>query len=137
MPKVQEILKKTVEKDILHVHLNGDEAMAFGSTFIATNSSSEFRMRKVYLTHHPEFSYRISIKPIEPKKKEDIKAETETPKEGETKEGEAKKEAEPVKKKTDEKPISYEKTVTLYNHKKDYLGQKKTIQLSYDKAMKI
>jgi len=29
------------------------------------------------------------------------------------------------------------KPMTLYNHKKDYLGQKKTIQLSYDKGMKI
>lgn len=106
--------------------------MAFGSTFIATNSSSEFRMRKVYLTHHPEFDYRITIKPIEPKKKEDTAAET--PKEGEKKE-EAGAAAE--KKKTEEKPISYEKKVTLYKHKKDYLGQKKTIQLSYDKAMKI
>jgi len=139
VPKVQEILKKVTEKEILHVHLNGDEAMAFGSTFIATNSSSEFRMRKVYLTHHPEFDYRITIKPIEPKKKEDIAA-VETPKEGEAKKDEPKKEeagAAAEKKKTEEKPISYEKKVMLYKHKKDYLGQKKTIQLSYDKAMKI
>lgn len=129
---MQEILKKTAEKDVLHVHLNGDEAMAFGSTFIATNSSSEFRMRKVYLTHHPEFSYRISIRPIK------TENTAEAPKEGEEKkEGEAEKKVEGEKKKPDEKPISYEKTVTLYNHKKDYLGQKKTIQLSYDKGMKI
>jgi len=123
---------------VLHVHLNGDEAMAFGSTFIATNSSSEFRMRKVYLTHHPEFSYRITIKPIEPKKKVE-ETTAETPKEGDeaTKEEPKKEEATEEKKKSEEKPISYEKKVTLYNHKKDYLGQKKTIQLSYDKAMKI
>ena len=34
----------------LHVHLNGDEAMSFGSAFIAANSTSIFKVRKVYLT---------------------------------------------------------------------------------------
>jgi len=132
---VQAILKETMAKEVLHVHLNGDEAMAFGSTFIATNSSSEFRMRKVYLTHHPEFDYRITIKPIEPKKKEETSAET--PKDAEPKKESKKEDAGAAAEKKEVKPIIYDKTVTLYNHKKDYLGQKKTIQLSYDKGMKI
>lgn len=50
----------------LHVHLNGDEAMSFGATFIATNSSTMYHMRKVYLTQPPSHDYRITIKPIEP-----------------------------------------------------------------------
>lgn len=132
VPKLQEILKKVAEKDVLHVHLNGDEAMAFGSTFLATNSSSEYRMRKVYLTHHPDHDYRIIIKPIEPKKKEEtgkVTADAVTPP--------VKEEAGAAAEKSKEAAITYDKKVMLYNHKKDYLGQKKTIQLTYDKAMKI
>lgn len=106
--------------------------MAFGSTFLATNSSSEYRMRKVYLTHHPDHDYRIIIKPIEPKKKEETGKETAdavTPP--------VKEEAGAAAEKSKEVAITYDKKVMLYNHKKDYLGQKKTIQLTYDKAMKI
>lgn len=65
VPRVQEVLKRTMNKEMLHVHLNGDEAMAFGATFIATNSSSMYHMRKIYLTQPPSFNYRISIYPIE------------------------------------------------------------------------
>jgi hypoxia up-regulated 1 len=43
-----EILKTYLKKD-LSVHLNGDEAMAFGAAFIAANSSSSFKVRKVFL----------------------------------------------------------------------------------------
>ena len=119
--------------------------MAFGATFIATNSSSEFRMRKVYLTHHPEFDYRITIAPIEPKKKEDagaavadesaeteaLKKDAEVTKETEAEntteeKNESKKEdagaAAEENKEKEVAPIKYEKTVKLYNHKKDYLG---------------
>jgi len=48
-PKVYELLETYVKKD-LNVHLNGDEAMCFGSSFIATNSSSKFKVKQVYLT---------------------------------------------------------------------------------------
>lgn len=86
-------------------------------------------MRKVYLTHHPEHDYRIIIKPIEPKKKEETgEPVAATP---------VKEEAGAAAEKVKEAEIKYDKTVMLYNHKKDYLGQKKTIQLTYDKAMKI
>jgi hypothetical protein len=57
-------LKETTGKEILHVHLNGDEAMSFGATFLASNSSSLYRMRKVYLTQHPNHGYRVSISPL-------------------------------------------------------------------------
>lgn len=50
------------------VHLNGDEAMCFGAAFIAANSSSSFKVRKVYLTQHPQFGYRIEIRPMEEQK---------------------------------------------------------------------
>lgn len=47
------------------MHLNGDEAMAFGATFIATNSSTAYKMRKVYLTQPPSYNYKIVIAAIE------------------------------------------------------------------------
>ena len=50
VPKVQEILQERLQVKDLGVHLNGDEAMCFGSAFIAANSSAQFKVRKVYLT---------------------------------------------------------------------------------------
>ena len=100
----------------LHVHLNGDEAMCFGAAFMASNSSSSFKVRKVYLTQHPQFSYKIEISPMEPVDPAEVSGDSE----GE--EG--------------EKPITYEKDAVLYK-RTDYLGQKKTISISYDRAMKI
>ena len=50
VPKVQEIIKETMKTEELHVHLNGDEAMCFGASFMASNSSSSYKVRKVYLT---------------------------------------------------------------------------------------
>ena len=57
-------MKETTGKEVLHVHLNGDEAMSFGATFLASNSSSLYRMRKVYLTQSPSHDYKISISPL-------------------------------------------------------------------------
>jgi hypoxia up-regulated 1 len=53
-----EVLKAHTNKE-LSVHLNGDEAMCFGAAFIAANSSASFKVRKVYLTQHPRFSYKV------------------------------------------------------------------------------
>lgn len=50
------------------VHLNGDEAMCFGSAFIAANSSAQFKVRKVYLTQHPKDEVSIEISPANPEK---------------------------------------------------------------------
>jgi hypoxia up-regulated 1 len=50
VPRVLEIIKEATGKSELMVHLNGDEAMCFGSAFIAANSSSSFKVKKVFLT---------------------------------------------------------------------------------------
>ena len=50
----------------LHVHLNGDEAMSFGAAFIASNSSANYKVRKVYLTQHPKYDIRIRMSPLDP-----------------------------------------------------------------------
>ena len=65
IPRVHELIKTATQKHELMVHLNGDEAMCFGAAFIAANSSSSFKVRKVYLTQHPKFGYRIEIRPME------------------------------------------------------------------------
>lgn len=96
------------------MHLNGDEAMCFGSAFIASNSSSSFRVRKVYLTQHPQYDIKIEVTPVEP-------ADIPTGQDGEEEEPE----------------IVYNKELVLYKRNKDYLGQKKTIALKYDRAMKV
>lgn len=50
VPRIQELLQEKLGKKELSVHLNGDEAMCFGSAFIASNSSASFKVRTVYLT---------------------------------------------------------------------------------------
>lgn len=50
IPKVLEMLEETLERKDLGVHLNGDEAMCFGSAFIASNSSSSFKVKSILLT---------------------------------------------------------------------------------------
>jgi hypoxia up-regulated 1 len=44
-PKVTEILKSHLNGKELNVHLNGDEAMCFGSAFMAANSSSSMKVK--------------------------------------------------------------------------------------------
>jgi hypoxia up-regulated 1 len=64
VPRIQEILQEKLGGKELGVHLNGDEAMCFGSAFIASNSSASFKVRKVYLTQHPTSAYSIHISPV-------------------------------------------------------------------------
>ena len=49
-PKVTEILEKTFAGKELGVHLNGDESMCFGSAFIGSNSTMNFKVASVMLT---------------------------------------------------------------------------------------
>jgi molecular chaperone DnaK (HSP70) len=42
VPKVQDLIKEATGKQELMVHLNGDESMSFGSSFIAANYSDQF-----------------------------------------------------------------------------------------------
>jgi len=47
---VTQILEESVKGKELSVHLNGDEAMCFGSAFIGSNSTTSFKVGKVLLT---------------------------------------------------------------------------------------
>ena len=48
----------------LGVHLNGDEAMCFGSAFIGSNSTTSFKVGKVLLTQNPTFDVKLAISPL-------------------------------------------------------------------------
>ena len=118
VPRVQAILKEAMDDKELNVHLNGDEAMSFGSAFIASNSSAAFKVRKVYLTQHPQYDIRVKMTPYDP-------AAADVKKQAALESGEA-----------EDDRIVYEKETVLYK-RSDYLGQKKTIHLAYDVGMKI
>ena len=88
--------------------------MCFGSAFIAANSSAQFKVRKVYLTQHPKDEVSIEISPANPEKV----VASENSEEGE------------------EDKVTYNRKYTLYKNS-DFLGQKKTLTLTYDTDMKI
>ena len=80
VPRIQELLQARFgEGKELGAHLNGDEAMCFGSAFIASNSSASFKVRKVYLTQHPFQPLSIRISPVNVSKVEqEVSEETTT-----------------------------------------------------------
>lgn len=65
-PKVAELLEKALAGKELGVHLNGDEAMCFGSAFIGSNSTTSFKVASVMLTQNPDFELRMVIEPMDP-----------------------------------------------------------------------
>lgn len=60
-----EILEKAFNGKDLGVHLNGDEAMCFGSAFIGSNSTTSFKVASVMLTQNPNFDVRMVIEPLD------------------------------------------------------------------------
>lgn len=108
IPRVSDLIKEATEKSELMVHLNGDEAMSFGSSFIAANSSSQYKVRKVYLTQRPQFDIQVKIRPLVEREEADL----------------------------ENSEITYSKDFTLFKTS-DYLGMKKTINLSYDVDMMV
>ena len=64
VPKVAEMLNVALEGKNQSTHLNGDEAMCFGSAFIASNSSSAFKVKQVFLTQNLKNDIHIKISPL-------------------------------------------------------------------------
>lgn len=97
--------------------MNGDEAMCFGSAFIASNSSTNFKVKQVYLTQNPDYDVHIKISPLN---SEDALSEDEQRAEG-----------------IDEEDIiKYTQEFKLFNTS-DYLGKSKGLSLNYNRDMKI
>lgn len=61
LPKVQERISEALGGRELSFHLNPDEAMAFGTAFMASNSSSSFKVRKLYLTDGTAYPIYVNI----------------------------------------------------------------------------
>lgn len=101
----------------LSVHLNGDEAMCFGSAFIAANSSSSMKVKQVFLTANPPFDVTLKISPLDPSdaiSEEDQKAEGVE----------------------EDDVIKYNQEIKLFNST-DYMGKSKGLSMHYNKNMKL
>jgi hypoxia up-regulated 1 len=117
VPKVTEILEESLQRKDLAVHLNGDEAMCFGSAFIASNSSSAMKVKQIFLTHNPEYDVQLKISPIN---SEDAMTEEDQIAEG----------LEEVD------IIKFNQDIKLFNTT-DYFGKSKGLSMNYNKNMKL
>lgn len=116
IPMVNQMLEDSFQK-VMATHLNGDEAMCFGSAFIATNSSADFKVKQIFLTQHPQYDVSVKIQPLNP---EDAMSKEDQLAEG-----------------TEEKDIiNYEQEFKLFN-KTDYIGKSKALNINYNRGMKI
>lgn len=118
IPMVLEKLEEALERKDLGVHLNGDEAMCFGSAFIASNSSSSFKVKSVLLTQHPDYDVHLKISPTKP---EDAVSEEDQKAEG----------------LEDTDIIKYNQEIRLFDHAKDYMGKSKGLSMNYNKDMTL
>lgn len=101
----------------MSVHLNGDEAMCFGSAFIASNSSSTFKVRQVFLTQNVPYDVTLKISPLDPA---DAMSEDDQLAEG----------------LSEEEIIKYNQEFKLFNTS-DYFGKSKGLSMNYNKNMKL
>ena len=117
VPKVHEMIEVHLKRKDLSLHLNGDEAMCFGSAFIASNSSQSMKVKQIFLTHKPDFEVTLKISPINP---DDFISEEDQLAEG-TEEADT---------------IKYIQDIKLFNLT-DYLGKSKGLSMNYNKNMKL
>mmetsp|Transcript_82513 Transcript_82513/g.191722 ORF Transcript_82513/g.191722 Transcript_82513/m.191722 type:complete len:927 (-) Transcript_82513:97-2877(-) len=66
VPKVQEVLSEYFEKQAgkklpLGQHLNGEEAAALGAALVAANSSSSFRVKKIFFSDISSHEYAVQV----------------------------------------------------------------------------
>lgn len=66
VPKIQEILKQYMGSKEVGQHLNGDEAMALGASFLAANYSPSFRVRDIRLNDGFNFEVQLVLKSVNP-----------------------------------------------------------------------
>merc|ERR1711937_690684 len=66
VPKVQQILTEFIEKGTqkklpLGQHLNGEEGAALGAALVGANSSSSFRVKKIFFTDIASHEYSVQV----------------------------------------------------------------------------
>jgi len=60
VPKVQELIKEATGIDA-SMHLNGDDSMALGASFIAANRTSTFKVKNIYLEHGIDHNITVTV----------------------------------------------------------------------------
>jgi len=116
-PKVVEHLEHKLPGKNMSVHLNGDEAMCFGSAFIASNSSSNFKVSQIFMTNLCKHSIKMKISPLNAEETMSVEEQQQ----------EGIEEAD---------IINYYQEFDLFNTS-DYMGKSKGISLNYNKNMKV
>lgn len=91
--------------------------MCFGSAFIASNSSSTFKVRQVFLTQNVPYDVTLKISPLDPA---DAMSEDDQLAEG----------------LSEEEIIKYNQEFKLFNTS-DYFGKSKGLSMNYNKNMKL
>lgn len=61
IPKVAEIVKRSFPNTEVGAHINGDEAMAFGSALRAANLSLTFKVKKLHFYDPMNLDTRVVI----------------------------------------------------------------------------
>lgn len=117
VPKVTEKIEEHLKRKDLAVHLNGDEAMCFGSAFIASNCSQSMKVKQIFLTHKTPYEITLKISPIN---SEEAMTEEDQVAEG-REEGDI---------------IKFNQEIKLFNLT-DYLGKSKGLSMNYNKNMKL
>ena len=107
--------------------------MCFGSAYIASNFTSSFKVRHFYLTQHPKYDIKINLSPLSGEAPVLDQVDESTTNEVTDAEGSEGAEGADTEA-TD--MINYYREVTLFT-RDHYLGQRKTMNVVYDKAMKI
>lgn len=67
IPKVQENLKMKLGEysNILGIHMNGDDSMAFGAAYVCANYSANFKGAKIELYHGANYEVKIKLSHIQ------------------------------------------------------------------------
>jgi hypoxia up-regulated 1 len=79
VPMVQEVLKSELDKlvnfsNLVGTHMNGDDSMAFGTAYIAANSSSNFKGgKKIELYHGPNYDIKLRLNHLIDEENKDFK----------------------------------------------------------------
>lgn len=61
VPVFQKVLREGLHRDVLDMHMNGDETVAMGSVFRAANLSTAFKPRFVGMTDISPFSVGVEL----------------------------------------------------------------------------
>lgn len=114
VPKVQQILQEFVGKNVdVGAHMNGDEAMAMGTSFLAASMSASFKTRPIFMNDGLNYPIYATIRTLGFDDENDDETEGK-----------------------DETTEKFEKNTTLFPARQK-LGSKKALSFTHDKDIKV